>query len=129
MRTRSYSELCQIADYDGRLTYLRLLDNNVNSPRDFSGDFFRSPIWKQIRNSVIQRDARFDLGIFGIYINGPVYVHHINPVSKEDVINLTDKLTSLDNLISTSLTTHNAIHYKQEKEIYVERTPGDTKFW
>ena len=103
MRTRSYHELCQIADYDGRLSYLRLLDNNVDSPRDFSGDFFRSHIWKQIRNSVIQRDARFDLGVFGIYINGPVYVHHINPVSKEDVINLTDRLTSLDNLISTSL--------------------------
>ena len=126
---RSYSEVMQFQDYHNRLEYLKLLDNNATSPRHISGEFYRSDLWKAIRADIIKRDCRFDLGIFGLYIDGPVYVHHINPIDEQDIINMTQKLLSYDNLICTSLNTHNAIHYKQQIDEYVERRPGDTKPW
>jgi len=129
MIKRSYAELVTIPDYHGRLEYLKLLDNNRDSPRNISEQFFKSSMWRDIRDKVLERDGRFDLGIFGIYIDGPVYVHHIDPINEEDIINLTHKLLSLDNLISSSLDSHNAIHYKPKKDEYVERKPGDTKLW
>lgn len=126
---RSYYELSKIKGYKNRLEYLKLLDNNVDSPRLMSGAFFTSHAWRTIRDQVIFRDGRFDLGVFGLYIDGPVYVHHINPLKEYDIINMTEKVTSMDNLISTSLKTHNAIHYKDTEEEYVERKPGDTIPW
>lgn len=127
---RSYSELILLPDYQTRLEYLKLLDNNASSPRSVSLEFFVSDYWKRIRKMVIDRDARFDLGIFGLYIDGPVYVHHINPINKEDIYYRTAKLTDLDNLITTSLDTHNAIHYKRRvDDPYIERRPGDTILW
>ena len=127
---RSYEELVQIPDFNSRLEYLKLLDNNVDSPRGISGDYFRSDHWRKvIRKQVMDRDRRFDLGVFGAYIDGPVYVHHINPITDYDIIHMTSKVTDLNNLISTSLDTHNAIHYKSSKDEYVERMPGDTKLW
>lgn len=128
--TKSYSELILLPDYQTRLEYLKLLDNNATSPRSVSLEFFVSDYWKRIRKMVIDRDARFDLGIFGLYIDGPVYVHHINPITKEDIFYRTNKLTDLDNLITTSLDTHNAIHYKHRiDDPYIERRPGDTILW
>ena len=127
---RSYEELVQIPDFNSRLEYLKLLDNNVDSPRGISGDYFRSDHWRKvIRKQVMDRDRRFDLGVFGVYIDGPVYVHHINPITDYDIIHMTSKVTDLNNLISTSLTTHNSIHYKAPDDPYVERCPGDTKLW
>ena len=108
---------------------MKLLDNNVDSPRFISGGFFRSSLWRGVRDEIIRRDARFDLGIFGLYIDGAVYVHHINPITKEDIDNMTHNLLSPENLICVSLQTHNAIHYKQQSEEYTERQPGDTKEW
>lgn len=129
MLERSYRELILMPDYDSRLEYLKLLDNNASSPRVVSLDFFQSRLWREIRKLVIQRDVGFDLGVFGIYICGPIYVHHINPIDKDDILNMTAKLTNLDNLICTSLDTHNAIHYKPAKDVYIERRPGDTIDW
>lgn len=126
---RSYKELCQIPDYHGRLEYLKLLDGNAESPRAVSADYFHSYEWKATRTAVINRDLGYDLGVFGVYIDGPMIVHHINPITTYDIINRTSKLTDLNNLITTSLDTHNAIHYKKLKEEYVERKPGDMKFW
>lgn len=116
-------------NYHDRLEYLKLLDGNVSSPRHMSEDFYKSSLWRQIREDVIRRDARFDLGVFGMYIEGSVYVHHINPIEEEDIVNMSQKLISLDNLICTSLDSHNAIHYKPNKEDYIERRPGDTILW
>lgn len=127
---RSYTELISIPDFNARLEYLKLLDNNVDSPRGVSGEYFRSDHWRKvIRKKVMDRDCRFDLGVFGIYIDGPVYIHHINPITEFDIINMTSKVTDLENLISTSLDTHNAIHYKKSDDPYIERKPGDTKLW
>ena len=127
--SKTYSELITLPTYAERLEYLKLLDGNAKSPRHISGPFYKSDIWKHIRKQVMNRDARFDLGIFGMYITGPVYVHHIDPIEEEDILNMTEKLLSLDNLVCTSLETHNAIHYKDQIEPYVERQPGDTILW
>lgn len=95
-----------------------------------SGPFYQSNIWKTIRKQVIDRDLGFDLGIFGVYIEGPMYVHHINPINENDIRFRTKKLLDLDNLITVSDKTHKLIHYKKQvKEPWVERRPGDTKLW
>lgn len=129
MIERSYLEACEFPDYHSRLEYLKLLDNNATSPRNISVEFYTSDLWKRIREQIIKRDCRFDLGVFGMYIEGAVYVHHINPISENDILNMSDKLTNPNNLICVSLQTHNAIHYKQKTEEYTERKPGDTKLW
>lgn len=126
----SYSELVKLDSFSERLKYLQLLDNNVSSPRHISMPFYKSDLWKTIRRQIIDRDMGFDLGVFGVYIDGPMYVHHINPIDENDIIHRTKKLTDFENLITVSGNTHNTIHYNQrEKDIWVERTPGDTKLW
>ena len=127
---RTYSELITIDSFEDRLEYLKLLDNNVTSPRHMSWEFYQSNIWKMTRSQVISRDLNFDLGIFGIYIPSKVYVHHIEPIYEYDIIHMTDKLLNPENLITCSLDTHNKIHYvTKERDIWVPREAGDTKFW
>lgn len=129
--TRSYSELIRLKSYSERLEYLKLHDNNALSPRHMSESFYKSRLWETIRDQILQRDLGFDLGVFGVYIEGSMYVHHINPIEEYDIIYLTDKLINHENLITTSGATHNKIHYSQEEqeEPWVERTPGDTILW
>ena len=128
---RSYSELIRLKSYSERLEYLKLHDNNALSPRHMSESFYKSRLWETIRDQILQRDLGFDLGVFGVYIEGSMYVHHINPIEEHDIIYLTDKLINPENLITTSGSTHNKIHYNQEEpeEPWVERTPGDTILW
>lgn len=127
---RSYSELILLPSFSDRLAYLKLLDNNVTSPRHMSEQFYKSGTWKIIRKQIIDRDLGFDLGIFGVYIEGPRLVHHINPINEYDIIYQTKKLLDPENLITTSGNTHNLIHYnKVKKEKWVDRMPGDTKLW
>ncbi len=127
---RSYSELIKLEGYDDRLRYLMLLDNNVKSPRHISGDFYRSRMWLDTREKIIERDLGFDLGVFGVYIDGPMLIHHINPIDEYDIINLTPKLLDPENLITTSGHTHNLIHYRVKVEDkWEERKPGDTILW
>lgn len=127
---KNYSELILLESFDERLEYLKLLDNNVSSPRHMSRDFYKSYTWLSIRDQIINRDLGFDLGVFGVYIEGPILVHHINPITEYDITHQTAKLLDPENLISSSGNTHNKIHYDtKEKEQWVERTPGDTKLW
>jgi 5-methylcytosine-specific restriction endonuclease McrA len=127
---RSYSELILLPSFEERLSYLKLLDNNVTSPRHMSAQFYQSKMWKHVRKMILDRDLGFDLGMFGVYIEGPMLVHHINPIDESDIIYQTEKLLDPENLITVSGHTHNLIHYNtKEKETWVERTPGDTKLW
>ncbi len=127
---KSYSELILLPSFSERLEYLKLLDNNATSPRHMSEQFYKSHAWRTTRKQIIDRDLRFDLGVTGVFIDGIVIIHHINPIDEYDIINQTRKLLDPDNLITTSINTHNLIHYKQEvKETWVERTPGDTILW
>jgi|SRR6185437_1380107 len=127
---RTYSELILLPSFTERLEYLKLLDNNVTSPRHMSEAFYKSHIWRTVRQRIIDRDFGFDLGVFGVYIEGPMYIHHINPINEADIIYQSQRLLDPENLITTSGNSHNLIHYnKVEKETWVERTPGDTKLW
>ena len=113
-----------------RLEYLKIGDNNALSPRHMSMDFYKSHAWKVTRDAILKRDLGFDLGVFGVYIDGPMYVHHINPIEEYDIVHMTRKLLDPENLITTSDNAHKKIHYnKQEKDVWVERRPGDTKLW
>ena len=127
---RNYSELITLKSFSERMEYLKLGDNNALSPRHMSMTFYKSKIWRTTRDIILQRDLGFDLGVFGVYIEGPMYVHHINPIEEYDIVHMTRKLLDPDNLITTSDNTHKKIHYnKQEKDVWVERKPGDTKLW
>lgn len=127
---KTYEELTTINSFNDRLSYLQLFDNNAISPRDISGEFYKSNLWKSIREQIIDRDLGFDLGKMGVYIIGPMFVHHINPINRNDIIYQTSKLTDPNNLITTSQETHNLIHYRQTvKEKWTERRPGDTILW
>lgn len=127
---KSYSELIKLPSFNERLEYLKLYDNNALSPRDVSMNFYKSNIWMVTRNEIITRDLGFDLGVIDMYIYGQTIVHHINPITEYDIIDFTRKLLDPENLITTSIETHNIIHYdKKVKDIWVERTPGDTILW
>lgn len=128
--TKSYSELITFPSFQERLDYLKLLDNNATSPRHISEQFYKSHTWRTLRKQIINRDLAFDLGATGVYIDGIILVHHIEPIDENDIIFQTRKLLDPDNLITSSLDTHNKIHYNQEvREAWSERTPGDTKLW
>lgn len=123
---RTYSEMVQYESFEERLRYLMLLDGNVKSPRKYSMEFYKSKAWLQVRKEIIFRDLTFDLGIPGIDIIDKVLVHHINPITDDDIFNDNPSLYDPENLITTSVLTHNIIHYGNKKEEYVERQPGDT---
>lgn len=127
---KSYSELILLESFSERLDYLKLHDNNALSPQHISEAFYKSNTWLYLRARIIDRDLGFDLGVFGVYIDGPMYVHHINPITEHDIIYHTKKLLDPENLITSSLDTHNLIHYnRQVKEPLIERKPGDTILW
>lgn len=130
MIRRTYSELIALESFSERLEYLKLNDNNQLSPRHMSLPFYKSKAWTTVRDIIIQRDMGFDLGVFGVYIEGAMYVHHINPITEYDIIHMTHRVLDPENLITTSGETHNKIHYsKKEKDVWVERKPGDTILW
>lgn len=122
--TKSYSEMLQYKTYAERLEYLSLLDRNVKSPRKYSMAFYQSKPWKQTREAMIFRDMTFDLGVIAQDIRDKVIVHHINPITDDDIFNDSKALYDPENLITTSLHSHNIIHYGRGEE-YEERQPGD----
>lgn len=126
----TYSELIKFESFDERLDYLKLWNVPHTSPRSISESFYKSKAWREVREFIIRRDLGCDLGKFGVYIYGSIYVHHVNPITEEDIVQWSDSLIDPENLISTSLTTHNFIHYKPDDKVpYVERQPNDTKLW
>lgn len=131
--TKSYHELSKIDGYYEKLQYLRLYSNNPgNVDRSLMNDFYKSKEWLRCRKKVIVRDCGCDLGVIGLEIpeGETIFVHHINPITEEDVIEHSPLLFDMDNLITVRAETHNAIHYRQSSsEDLVERRPGDTKLW
>ena len=94
--------------------------------------FYTSSIWKSVRDKVIIRDEGCDLGIEGYPIFGKVIIHHLNPITSDELEHDDRSLLDLDNLICTSLNTHNAIHFGDERllpSLPKERRPGDTLLW
>ena len=133
---RTYSDLSRFQTFDERFNYLQL--NGVVGKDTFGFDryfnqlFYRSKEWKHIRNIVIIRDNGCDLGCEGYDIYDKILIHHMNPISIEDINKSSDILLNPEFLICTSQLTHNAIHYGDKSQLIKEpliRTPGDTCPW
>ena len=130
---RTYSELCQLSTFEERFDYLRLNGSvgkdKFGVDRYLNQQFYRSREWKRIRDQVILRDNGCDLGVEGYEIRGRILIHHINPISVEDIQTMSDLLMNPEYLICASHRTHNAIHYGDESLIItapIERTQNDT---
>ena len=138
---KSYSELIKINSFIGRFNYLKLtanpFDETFGSKRILNQGFYQSPEWKRVRRDVILRDDSCDLGLKGYYIpdGSKILIHHIEPITKEDIKTQNfDKMLDLDNLISVSFKTHNALHYGGKDLVETigldrERRKGDTNLW
>lgn len=136
MKIRTYSELVRLSTFEERFAYLSLKgyvgESTFGFDRYLNQKFYTSRQWKQIRDFVIVRDEGCDLGIEGRDIFDGIRVHHMNPITIDDLENGTDILLDPDFLISTSLNTHNAIHFGTEKNLIrmpIERRKGDTMLW
>ena len=133
---RTYSELIQLPTFEERFDYLRL-DGVVGKDtfgfdRYLNQQFYRSSEWKRIRNQVIVRDNGYDIGIDEYEIHGRILIHHMNPISIEDLQYMSDLLMNPEYLICVSHRTHNAIHYGDESLIVttpIERSQNDTCPW
>ena len=136
MKKRSYSELRQLKTFEERFAYLKIAGEVGNLTfgydRWFNQQFYHSSEWRRARNGIILRDNGCDLGIPDYEIHGRIYIHHINPITLQDIETLSDNLLDPDNLICVTFDTHNAIHYGDERtlpKVPLERTPGDTCPW
>lgn len=133
---RTYSDLIEIPDFDGRYQYLRL-NGSVGRPtfgyeRWLNQAFYTSREWRTLRHHIIARDEGLDLGVEPYEIYGKPIIHHMNPIDREDIRAGDEAILDPEFLITTSLRTHNAIHYGDEKQLprpFVGRQPGDTSPW
>lgn len=133
-RVRTYSELCRFDTFEERFDYLSLVgqvgEATFGYDRWVNQQFYRSPQWHQVRDHVILRDMGCDLGVPGYEVHYGLLVHHMNPMTVEDIEQGHDWILDSEFLICTSKQTHNAIHYGGElPRRRVERRPGDTKLW
>ena len=141
MMIKSYSEMFQFLTFEERLDYLFLGDNKVGDAtfgghRWLNQNLYNSPEWKRARRKVIVRDLGCDMGLLDYPIpdKSKIIIHHINPITIEDLLEHSSIVFDLENLISVSFNTHQMIHYgtKAKKDLLKldgNRSPGDTKFW
>ena len=133
---RTYSELMRLPTFEERFRYLKL-DGLVGKDtfgfdRYLNQEFYRSKEWKEVRDFVIVRDNGCDLGVDGYEIVGRIYIHHMNPITVNDIVHSSDFLLNPDYLICVSHNTHNAVHYGDEDLLVtapVERRKNDTCPW
>ena len=137
MIIRTYSELIRLPTFEERYNYLKL-DSEIGMEtfgfeRYLNQRFYRSKEWKALRDEIIVRDHGYDLGVIGYEIYDKIYIHHMNPITADDIRNNTDYLMNPEFLISTTHDTHNAIHYGNSDllnaHVLVERTKNDTCPW
>ena len=133
---KTYSELSKLQTFEERYAYLKLSGtvgkDTFGYDRYLNQIFYRSQEWKSIRDKVIIRDDGCDLGVDGYEIHGRIYIHHMNPIMLKDIENKTEFLLNPEYLITTTHSTHNAIHYGDESLLPLipkERTANDTCPW
>lgn len=136
MKTKSYSKLITLPTFEERFAYLQTDSiigiETFGHNRYLNQLFYTGKDWLRTRDKALTRDLGLDLGVEGWEIAGTIYVHHINPITVEMVINNDPQLYDLENLICCSFNTHNAIHYGSIDSVikpFVERQPGDTSPW
>lgn len=135
-KIRTYSELAKLETFELRYYYLKL--NGIVGQKTFGFDrwvnqvFYRSHEWKMIKNQVIVRDNGCDLGVPGFEIHTGLLVHHMNPMTVEQLEHGDANTLDPEFLITTSLQTHNAIHYGDDSLLPrgpITRRSGDTTLW
>ena len=134
---RTYTELSRLPSFEERFQFLRL--NGAVGETTFGFDrylnqlFYKSPEWKELRDYIIIRDNGCDLGIEGYGVQGKIYIHHMNPITRKDIETQSELLLNPEYLIVTSHNTHNAIHYGDEGLLLLppptERSRFDTCPW
>lgn len=137
MNIKTYSELITFPTFEERYRYLKLDgvvgEDTFGFDRYLNQEFYqRDREWKRIRDFVIIRDQGCDLGVEGREIRGKILVHHMNPITKEDILKRSEFLLNPEYLICTLKSTHDAIHYGDENLLMkgpVERKPNDTCPW
>lgn len=134
---KTYSEMITLPSFIDRYRYLKI-DGRVGEDtfgwdRYLNQTLYRSKEWRDLRNAIIVRDDGCDLGCPDYPIAAKILIHHINPISKQDILNRNPLIFDPENLVCVSHLTHEAIHYGDESLLtgtqMVERMPGDTKLW
>lgn len=134
---KKYSELIKIPSFEERLKYLKLdgivADVTFGSHRYLNQQFYSSKEWQDIRREVILRDNGCDLAIEDMPIIRSIYIHHLNPIIIDDILQRKNCVFDLENLICTSFKTHNLIHYGVDTvsvpKVTIERSQNDTCPW
>ena len=135
---RTYSELIRLSTFEERYEYLRLCgkvgEETFGFDRYLNQLFYTSNEWKSLRNYIITRDDGCDLAIPDRKISEgiPILIHHMNPITKEDILNRSDFLLNPEYLICTIKNTHDAIHYGDSELLCkdpVVRFKNDTCPW
>lgn len=136
MSIRTYSELITLPTFEERYQYLRLNgrvgEETFGFDRWLNQKFYKDPEWLRIRDEVIIRDNGCDLAIPGREIYSRILIHHMNPITKDDILQRSKYLLDPEYLICTIKNTHDAIHYGDENLLVkgpVERKPNDTCPW
>lgn len=137
MRQKTYSELCRFSSFEDRFNYLSLQGTvgvqTFGGHRQLNQILYNCPEWKSVRRQIILRDNGCDLGVEDRPIRGKIMVHHLNPITIEDILNRRPCVFDLENLISCSMNTHNAIHYGNDSGLdsyaFATRKTGDTCPW
>ena len=133
----NYSSLIEIPDFMGRYNALKLGGlvggETFGAQRYLNQEFYHSDAWKSLRHKIIIRDNGNDLGVDGFHIGGRIIIHHIKPITIADIYNGSPLVLDPDNVICTSDTTHQAIHFGSEELLASyfpnERRPNDTAPW
>ena len=136
MRNKTYSELLTFSTFEDRFNYLILRGkvgkSTFGDDRYLNQNFYRSGDWRRLRNSIIVRDNACDLALPGFEIYSTIYVHHMNPISIDDIENNYVLLVNPEFLICTSFDTHQAITFGNGNNLFTlprDRKKGDTKLW
>ena len=136
MSIRTYSELITLPTFEERYQYLRLNgrvgEETFGFDRWLNQKFYNDPAWLEARDYVIIRDNGCDLAIPGREIYSRILIHHMNPITKHDILQRSKYLLDPEYLICTIKNTHDAIHYGDENLLVkgpVERKPNDTCPW
>lgn len=131
-----YSELISLKTFKERYDYLKIRqrvgDATFGGSRYLNQAFYTSPQWKDFRNQIIIRDSGCDLAMIGFEIKGKIYIHHITPITKDDLLKRSSLLMDEENVVCVSFDTHQAIHYGDENllpQLPIERRPNDTIPW
>lgn len=136
LMTKKYGELVRLKSFDERVNYLKT-NSQVGLPtfgweRYLNQKLYCSPEWKRLRNEIIIRDNGCDLALEGYNIYSHIIIHHIEPISIEDIRNRDPKIMDPDNLVCVSHNTHNLIHYGNNSlypHVITERKKNDTCPW